>query len=61
MNVSMELYRLIVDINNKLSMTNFKRVEVSEKFFRDLEKVFEEIADVLSYPPLFESTKKENG
>lgn len=41
MNVSMELYRLIVDINNKLSMTNFKRVEVSEEFFRDIEKVFE--------------------
>ena len=76
MNVSfMEMYRLIVDINNKLSATNFKlsvtnsrlsatnfkRVEVSEEFFRDLEKVFEEIADVVLHCPLIESIKKDNG
>ena len=76
MNVSfMGMYRLVRDINNKLSATNFKlsvanskisvsnfkRVEVSEEFFRDLEKVFDEIADVISCCPLFDSTKKDNG
>ena len=57
----MRMYRFIRDINNKLDETNFNCVEINEKFFRDLEKVFDDIADVLSYPPLFESTKKENG
>ena len=70
----MGMYRLIRDINNKLSATNFKlsvtnsklsatnfkRIEVSEEFFRDLEKVFDEIADVVSHCPLLNSTKKEN-
>ena len=54
------MYRLVRDINNRLSVTNFKRVDVNTEFFKDLEKVFEEIADVISYCPLFESTKKEN-
>ena len=57
----MRMYRFILDINNKLDETNFNCVEVRDKFFKDLEKVFEEIADVLSYPPLIESTKKDNG
>ena len=39
------MYRLIRD---------FKRVEVSTEFFKDLEKVFDDIADVLSYCPLME-------
>ena len=56
----MRMYGFIRDINNKLDDTNIKSVEVRTEFFKDLEKVFEEIADVLSYPPLFESTKKEN-
>ena len=70
----MRMYRFIRDINNKLSAKNFKvsvpnsnmtlinfnRVEVSEEFFRELEKVFDEIADVISYCPLFESTKNDN-
>lgn len=56
----MRMYRIIRDINNMLSVKNFKSVEVRKEFFKDLEKVFEEIADVLSYPPLFESTKKDN-
>ena len=70
----MRMYRVIRDINNKLSAKNFKlsvpnsnmtlinfnRVEVSEDFFRDLKKVFDEIADVISYCPLFESTKNDN-
>ena len=57
----MRMYGFIRDVNNKLHVTNLKRVEVSVEFFRDLEKVFEEIADVVSNCPLFESTKKENG
>ena len=62
MNVSfMGMYRLIRDINDRLSSTNFKRVEVSKEFFKDLEKVFEETVDVISYCPLFDPTKKENG
>ena len=57
----MRMYRFIRDINNKLDGTNFNCVEINEKFFRDLEKVFDDIADMLSYPPMFESTKNENG
>ena len=61
MNVSfMEMYRLVRDINNRLSVTNFKRVNVNTEFFRDLEKVFDVIADVISYLPLFEPNKKGN-
>ena len=56
----MRMYRFIRYVNNKLDGTNFNCVETNEKFFRDLEKVFDEITDVLSYSPLFESTKKEN-
>ena len=48
------MYRLIRDFNNALSAKNFKRVEVSTEFFKDLEKVFDDIADVLSYCPLME-------
>ena len=62
MNVSfMGMYRLIHDLNNKLSVTDCNRVTVNKGFFEDLEKVFDGIADVISYCPLFESTKKENG
>lgn len=61
MNTSfMTMYGFIRDLNNKLSESNFNTAEMSEEFFRDLEKVFEEIADVVSNCPLFESTKKEN-
>ena len=61
MNVSfMGMYRLIRDFNNKLSVTDCNRVTVSKEFLKDLEKVFEEIADVISYCPLFDPTKKEN-
>lgn len=55
------MYRLIHDINNSLSVTNFRKVEVNKEFFKDLEKVFEEVADVVSFCPLFESTKKDDG
>lgn len=62
MNVSfMGMYRLIRDINNKLSVTDCNRVTVNKGFFKDLEKVFEEIADIVSYCPLFDSTKNDNG
>ena len=62
MNVSfMGMYRLIRDINDRLSVTNFKRVDINTEFFKDLEKVFDDIADVISYCPLFGSTKKDNG
>ena len=62
MNVSfIEMYRLIKGINDRLSVTNFKRVDVNTEFFKDLEKVFDDIADVISYCPLFNSTKKDNG
>lgn len=62
MNVSfMGMRRLIRDINNKLSVTDCNLVTVNKEFFRDLEKVLEEIADVVSYCPLFDSTKKDNG
>ena len=57
----MGMYRLIKDINDRLSVTNFKRVDVNTEFFKDLEKVFDDIADVISYCPLFNSTKKDNG
>lgn len=55
------MYKLIHDINNRLSVTNFRKVEVNKEFFKDLEKVFEEVADVISFCPLFESTKKNDG
>ena len=62
MNVSfIGMYRLIRDINNRLSVTDLNRVSVNKEFFKNLETVFEEIADVISYCPLFESTKKYNG
>lgn len=63
MNVSfMGMYRLIRDINNKLSVTDCNRLAVNKGFFKDLEKVFEEIADIVSYCPLFDSTNKnDNG
>ena len=54
------MYKLVRDINDRLSVSNFKSVDVNTEFFKDLEKVFDDIADVLSYPPLRESTKKEN-
>ena len=57
----MGMYRLIHDLNNKLSVTDCNRVTVNKGFFEDLEKVFEEIADVVSHCPLIESTKKDNG
>ena len=57
----MGMYRLIKGINDRLSVTNFKRVDVNTEFFKDLEKVFDDIADVISYCPLFNSTKKDNG
>lgn len=57
----MRMYRFIRYINNRLDATNFNCVEINEKFFRDLEKLFDEIAVVLSYPPLFKSNKKDNG
>ena len=61
MNVSfMGMYRLIHDLNNKLSVTDFNHVTVNKEFFKDLEKVFEEIADVVSHCPLIESTKRKN-
>lgn len=47
----MKMYRFILDVNNKLDETNFNCVETNEKFFRDLKKLFDDIADVLSYPP----------
>ena len=61
MNVSfMGMYRLVRDINNRLSVTNFKRVDVNTEFFKDLEKVFDDIADVISYCPMFESNKNDD-
>ena len=61
MNVSfMGMYRLIHDLNNKLSVTDCNRVTVNKGFFEDLENVFDGIADMVSYCPLFDSTKKEN-
>lgn len=55
------MYRLIHDINNRLVVTNYKSVEVNKEFFKDLENVFDEVADVISFCPLFESTKKDDG
>ena len=57
----MRMYGFIRDINNKLDETNIKSVEVNTEFFKDLEKVFDEIADVVLHCPLFNSTKKDNG
>ena len=61
MNVSfMKMYRLIRPINNNLPVTDFERVLIEKEFFEDLEKVFDEIADVVLHCPLFNSTKKDN-
>ena len=57
----MGMYRLIHDLNNKLSVTDCDRVTVNKGFFEDLEKVFDGIADMVSYCPLIGSTKKDNG
>ena len=57
----MRMYRFIRYINNRLDETNFNCVKINEEFFRDLEKVFEEIADVVLNCPLIESIKKDNG
>ena len=56
-----EMYRLVRDINDRLSVSNFKTVDVNTEFFKDLEKVFDNIADVLSYHPMFGADKKDNG
>lgn len=56
-----EMYRLVRDINDRLSVSNFKTVDVNTEFFKDLEKVFDNIADVLSYLPMFGEAKKDNG
>ena len=61
MNVSfMKMYRLIRNINNNLPVTDFERVLIEKEFFEDLEKVFDEIADVVLHCPLSDLTKKKN-
>lgn len=54
------MYRLVHDINSRLSVTKFKNVTVNTEFFKDLEKVFKEVVDVVSYCPLFDTTNKDD-
>ena len=44
-----EMYTQIHDINKTLKGSNFQRVEVEKEFFKDLEKVFDEVAEDVSW------------
>lgn len=57
----MGMYRLIHDINKALKNTNFQRVEVCKDFFKDLEKVFDEVAEAVTWHSMFESMKEDDG
>lgn len=57
----MGMYRLIHDINKALKNTNFQRVEVSKEFFKDLEKVFDEVAEEITWYHIMDDMKKDDG
>ena len=55
------MYRLVHDINKRLSDTNFRRVEVGKEFFKDLEKVFDEVAGEMAFEYIMDEMKKDDG
>lgn len=57
----MGMYRLIHDINKQLSKTNFQKVEVGKNFFKDLEKVFDEAAEAITWCNIMDAMKEDDG
>ena len=44
-----EMYKLVHSINRQIKEGKFHRVEVESEFFKDLEKVFDEVAEEISW------------
>lgn len=55
------MYRLIHIINKRTAEANCQSVEVGKQFFRDLEKVFDEVAEVVAWRNIMDGMKEDDG